>query len=346
MTQFLSSKQVGVVIRRVVKGAGASCAVAFWGDGQDGGLFQGGMPYDARVICDVTIGGTNPRELTRLGAPENLKLRHIPRLHAKVYLSERGVVVGSANASENGLGTAANGGLVEACVFHPPGSEVHRQAKLWFKRLWERSLPVDDDALDDAILSWSRRPGPGRGVKKPNPASVLETLLSAPERFRGVGVVFCSGRTSLEVRDEAAQAVIDDDDKRPRTNLDEAERARVQRWPQGDVFSDWSPEDIKAWPGEFICAHLNRRGRIAYWFYERVHTTVVADENGHNTRGMVLATRPAGLKKRLGFLRSERELSEIDQQQLQHVMAALSDEGHRLFENVNLIADFISNMGT
>jgi hypothetical protein len=280
MTQFLTSKQVGVVIRRVVKGAGACCAVAFWGDGYDGGLFQGGMPYDARVICDVTMGGTNPKELGRLGAPDNPRLRHIPRLHAKVYLSDRGVVVGSANASENGLGAAANGGLVEACVFHPPGDEVYQQAASWFKRRWERSFPVDDDALDDARASWSRRPGSSRAMKKPNPDSVLDTLLSAPERFRGVGVVFGSGRTSLEVRDEAAQAVIDDDDKRPRTNLDETERARVQKWPQRDVFSDWSPEDINAWPRQFICAHLNRRGRIAYWFYERVHTTVVEDEDG------------------------------------------------------------------
>ncbi len=346
MTQFLSSKQVGAAVRRVVKGANARCAVAFWGDDQDGVLFERGLPYGAKVICDVTIGGTNPRELLRLGAPDNPKLRHLPRLHAKVYLSDRGVIIGSANASKNGLGTAADGGLVEACVFHPPGDEVHQQAARWFERLWKRSLQVDDDALDDAKLSWGRRPRPGKRARKPDPASVLDTLLSDPERFRGVGVVFCGGKTSPQVRDEAAQGVIEDDHERPTASLDEIERARVANWPTGNVFSEWKSDDINAWPRTFICAHQNRLGRMNYWFYHREHTTVLEDDSGEKTRGMVLAALSKTLRKTLGFERPERELAQIDQQKLQQVMAALGEEGHRLFENVGLMADFISGIET
>lgn len=47
---------------------------------------------------------TTQAALIALGAPHNERLLHLDGLHAKVYLSRRGAVVCSANASSNGIG--------------------------------------------------------------------------------------------------------------------------------------------------------------------------------------------------------------------------------------------------
>lgn len=72
------------------------------------------------------MGGTNPSELEALGAPKNKNLRHLPGLHAKVYLSHDGLITGSANASNNGIGFIEVARLLEAGTFHPPESETWR----------------------------------------------------------------------------------------------------------------------------------------------------------------------------------------------------------------------------
>ncbi len=50
------------------------------------------------------MGGSNPKELRALGAPDNRRIKHLRGLHAKVYLSNKGLITNSANASNNGIG--------------------------------------------------------------------------------------------------------------------------------------------------------------------------------------------------------------------------------------------------
>jgi hypothetical protein len=152
MAMFLDDAQLGPAIRRLTEGAGLRFAVAFWGEGAARALFAGSRPpADARLICDVSMGGSNPRELEALGAPSNANLRYLTGLHAKVYLSDQGLITGSSNASDNGIGFLHVARLVEAGSFHPPSSEACDQASGWFEHVWDRSSQIDVAALE---LSW------------------------------------------------------------------------------------------------------------------------------------------------------------------------------------------------
>ena len=81
----------------------------------------------------MTRGGTSPKALVALGATKNKQLRHVPDLHAKVYISDRGVVVGSANASSNGIGFDADPGLIEAGMLLRPDDAGFAEAAAWFE---------------------------------------------------------------------------------------------------------------------------------------------------------------------------------------------------------------------
>jgi hypothetical protein len=84
-------------------------AVAYWGSGS----FKWFERFDAEslaskdvvIVCDLMSGACNPDEIERLqktlGKPG---VRTRDRLHAKVWLTDRGAIVGSSNVSANGLG--------------------------------------------------------------------------------------------------------------------------------------------------------------------------------------------------------------------------------------------------
>ncbi|MBK5927474.1 hypothetical protein [Rhodobaculum claviforme] len=113
---------------------------------------------DLRIICDIGMGGTNPEALITLGAPRRDGLRHCSNMHAKVYLSDAGLVMGSANASANGIGLNADAaGLTEAGTFSTAHSPAWEAAATWFENLWTRAAAVDADAMDRAWKSWRLR---------------------------------------------------------------------------------------------------------------------------------------------------------------------------------------------
>ena len=70
MPRFLDHKQLGQQIRKLLKGSGVRCAVAFWGDGATASLFASPPPPDARIICEIAM---DPR-LSGLGVERESKL--------------------------------------------------------------------------------------------------------------------------------------------------------------------------------------------------------------------------------------------------------------------------------
>lgn len=342
MTKFLDDKELGPAIRELIKGADLRCAVAFWGDGAVKSLFQQGrVPADARLICDIFMGGTNPRELEALGAPTNVGLAHIRGLHAKVYLSDRGLIVGSANASNNGIGFLDVAGLVEAGTFHEVGSDAYSGASDWFNATWNRSRLIGPDELELARAAWRRRKASTRAAPSPaaDPKSLLQSVLAAPSSFRGVGFVFSSGTSTAAHRKEGADAMVVEDDDRDNPLLSKQSRKALREWPLGNLFSDWSAEDISAWPLRFVCAHQGSRGGIGYWFYERTHPVMVDDD-----RGNVFATKAVGLRRELGFQHGGKAMAATDSDRLRAIFEAVEQEGHRMFENGDRLAEFIADL--
>lgn len=340
---FLDDHKLGPAIADLMKGAELRCAVAFWGNGAALKLFQNGRPpANARIVCELAMGGSNPEELRALGAPSNKRIKHLRGLHAKVYLSDQGLITCSANASNNGIGFLETPGLVEAGTFHPPKTDAYHAASRWFEDIWRRAETVNEPALDRAQRAWARRSA-GNDPLPPerplNPASLLDTVIANPSRFRGVGFVFTTTNATIRERDETVERVLEEDQERPLPLLSNNDRNALEQWPVGDVFSNWLPEEISAWPKRFVCVHRGTRRRLLYVFYERVHTVVLEGE-----RGMVLARRAGNLRRSLGFGGSAQAMAKVDDEKASSIFAYVEKSGHQLYENGEELARLIATI--
>ena len=342
-SRFLSGAELGAAIAEVAAGDDPRCAVAFWGTGASAHLFPQQGFRKVRILCDLSQGGTNPDELILLGAPSNKALRQVERLHAKVYLSKRGAIIGSANASDNGIGFAGASGLIEAGILVEPDSESFKAAGIWFEGLWEKSRKIGPEALAAAEASWNARP-PGWGpTRRPIPTdapSLLHVVAADPERFRGTGFAFTTGAARMDDLAEAARELVRRDDIRSEPLLSSRDRERIDTWPRGDLFTGWSKTDLAAWPKEFVCIH-RPAARASYHYYRRVHDVFLEPE-----RGVVFAERPAGLRAELGFRHGSAAMLATDAPLLDRIFDHLEQRGeyHRLCENGERLARLIAEV--
>lgn len=248
---FLAEAELSKCIRQVAKGADGCFAVAFWGDGAVEELF--GKPsklrQSARIICDIGLGGTNPKELEKLGAPRSKKVRFLKGLHSKIYLSAEGAVIGSANASDNGIGFLSEAGkLVEAGVFCATREASYDDASRWFEELWKRSKQVDAAALKIAKqLFKSRMSAAMRGGFAPLPSkrsqSVLDLAVSTPAIFGECGFVVSN---TLVPKKTQLENIARDSAEMPEFELSEYMQ-----------FDGWGEDCFRRWPDEFVSIFLS-----------------------------------------------------------------------------------------
>ncbi|HLW90446.1 MAG TPA: phospholipase D family protein [Roseiarcus sp.] len=119
MIEFLTKREIAEKVRSSAKSAPElAFAVAYWGDGAAAELRLNGIRKPLRILCDLWSGACNPKELGVLLELPNVELRWFDHLHAKIFWTPACAVVGSANASTNGLGQEGKetSGLVEAAL--------------------------------------------------------------------------------------------------------------------------------------------------------------------------------------------------------------------------------------
>lgn len=351
MARFLDDRQVGKAIREIVAGQNVRCAVAFWGDGALNALFgTKRRARKARIICDLTMGGTNPEELVLLGAPHNPDLMHVRGLHAKIYLSDRGLVVASANASNRGIGFVETATLTECGTLHRPGTHPYRDAGKWFKRLWEKKAQrVDQKSLDDARRAWARRPRhgePGASISRAG-STLLRRIAADPITYRGIGVVFTTGDADQKDVDEASATTIAADDALPQPKLSANDRARLRNWNKAHLFTGWSDAEASAWPRMFLCAHRGVRGAVRYWCYEHF-----ADARLEPDDWSVFASPSKDVRERIGAAAQHRESAKPEDELLARIFYLLDAEAakdgdapHRLCESPVHLAQLMRSIG-
>lgn len=337
MAQFLDHKQVRNAVQAVAAGYNVRCAVAFWGDGALKAIFGSKKRASkARVICDLSMGGTNPEELALLGAPGNPRLKHLKGLHAKLYLSSAGMVVTSANASNRGIGFIEPATLIECGTFHRPNTDSFRKGAEWFEMIWEKADKVDPEALTAASAAWARRPRHSGFNGTPStdaPNTLLRKIAADPKRYRGIGVVFSSGEADPEDVEQAAKAAIKLEGKSRKPKLNKNEISRLPSWPNGNLFNNWSDADANAWPKLFLCVYRGPRGAVSYWCYSRFFE-VRLDQDECS----IFAEQSPELRSRLGLTgtprRSASAESELLDQIFKHLDAAAGPDelGYRLCE--------------
>lgn len=180
--EFLEGGAVAERAARLLRDAkAAKLAIAYWGRGGTKLLGLDPKNRDVRVICCLNGGKSDPDEIGRFGA----RARQNDRLHAKVIWTPEGAIVGSANASSNGLPSEeeAAKGLIEAGV-HISDPATLASIAAWFDRQYaaaRRIVPADLDAAADA-----RRRAIWLSGKRPRKPSLMEAFRSGwPEEFRG-----------------------------------------------------------------------------------------------------------------------------------------------------------------
>jgi hypothetical protein len=156
-------------------------AVAYWGAGAVERLgVEGVGTEDVEVVCDVRSGGSNPTEVERLrDILGEKRVMTCDRLHAKVWITDLGAVIGSSNASANGLGHESDEtiGLIEANIFVDDAS-----ALAVLERWFEQTVKPESRAVTAADLERARQLRKARRRDRPVPdaRSVFEALQVDP----------------------------------------------------------------------------------------------------------------------------------------------------------------------
>ena len=139
-----------------------SMAVAFWGAGSTS-IFEGHDGKPLRIICNLALGGTNPAVICELQDRENTEVRQLDNLHAKLVLTKKAMIVGSANISRNGLGSKDKAAKLRELGIVSQDVEQLRAARALFDDLWKNeSRKIYGPDLRAAQTAWE-----GRRDKRP-----------------------------------------------------------------------------------------------------------------------------------------------------------------------------------
>ncbi|CAO4135273.1 phospholipase D-like domain-containing protein [Methylorubrum extorquens] len=121
----------------------ASLGIAFWGSGALKGLGLDRRPagVGTRILCDLFSGACNPGEIKKL-LDAGCEIRTLDDFHSKLSVVGDVAIVGSSNASSNGLGFegARAAGNVEANALITEPTFV-AEALQRFNLSWERAPP-------------------------------------------------------------------------------------------------------------------------------------------------------------------------------------------------------------
>lgn len=157
-------------------------AVAFWGSGalEELGLGNRG---DVHILLELSAGATNPREVQKLMRKFPRRVRMLDRLHAKAWIADSGVLIGSANASANGLGFEGE----ESDHWRELGMtsndpKIITQSQAWFDKQWKQSRPITPADLDAAKQLWARRRAARPELNEPK-GHLLDAAAASPSDF-------------------------------------------------------------------------------------------------------------------------------------------------------------------
>lgn len=205
-TEFISGDKNTDAIEKIFKTKGPlKCAVAFWG--KKAWELLKDSKQEIKIICNLESGATNPFLIKELQNKENIKLRTQHNLHAKVYFSNHQAIIGSSNASANGLSLedAEVTGYIEASVT-TNDEKIIASINSWFKELWKNASEIDDGLLEESRKKWKNRRNnrPCRENPRMATQSLLASLRDHPEIFQDRNIYFALYREFCS--DEAEEA--------------------------------------------------------------------------------------------------------------------------------------------
>lgn len=228
---FLDGSAAQTHLRRMVSQSNSiRIAVAFWGQPapETLGLLANQKPTE--VICNLKMGGTNPEAIIAL-QQAGIDVLQSDCLHGKVYLFDTEAIVGSSNASANGLSLQGKelGGWSEANILITESATLAAISE-WFDKLPRRKIEVAD--LIAAKDAWSRRRRAGLDKLPPSKSSLIEDLSRDPKPFKGRRIFVCFYSEGLSSAGEKSLKLAKQRDLNSPESVDGFE------WPELPDFAD------------------------------------------------------------------------------------------------------------
>lgn len=157
MELITQNSQTKELIESLMKeAADIKLAVAFWGKGANESIKKV-KNKKLKIICNLESGATNPYEIIKIGKLIGFKnIRSIKNLHAKTYLTNNKMILGSSNFSANGLSLEGDetNKLIEANIL-VENRIVIKQAESWFNSLWNKAKKIDQNYCHKYIPKWA-----------------------------------------------------------------------------------------------------------------------------------------------------------------------------------------------
>ena len=156
-------------------------AVAFWGKGAPKMLGLS-KRRTARILCNLTSGACNPKVINDLGIDHDVMSHR--RLHGKVYWTPDKAVVGSSNASMNGLVPTGDdfSGWHEANIVVTDQKTLDA-LEIWFEDLWSEAEDITPELLAEARAKIKARQKQSRTNLVPG-TSILAAAMKDPAAFQ------------------------------------------------------------------------------------------------------------------------------------------------------------------
>jgi hypothetical protein len=178
--KFLAGDSYSDKLHLMLRAPGAlQAAVAFWGKGAEKLIAKrAGQP--AQILCNLQSGACNPYVIKKLKGMKasGILVKTSPHLHAKVVITEKAALIGSANISANGLSLEGAQAAWDEAGLYTEASQPRQAAIAWFKQQWEDAEEPDDAMIEAAAKKWRER-----GGGTPSPGTPIADL--DPEQLRG-----------------------------------------------------------------------------------------------------------------------------------------------------------------
>ncbi|WP_168193475.1 phospholipase D family protein [Bradyrhizobium sp. NAS96.2] len=263
---------------------------------------------NVEVICNLESGGCNPYAIEEL-LKAGFEVRSHRRLHAKIYIFNERVIIGSSNVSSNGLMETISEakGWVEANVLSDERLLVDRARSL-FRQLWTKKptkvVELDSEFLADAKNAWDSRPHVG-------PTTTAKTLLAAckewPQLFASVFLAIYTEDLSPKANEKMRALKTTNAAKKP---LDVADLQKA--W--GYQF----PINPGSWIVDFDCRR--KKGKI--WGCARVQNpATILNVAGEDNLVIAIrgSVRPAGSDRAYKLGAREKALLEANSETLREL---------------------------
>jgi len=155
LNEFAALREIKTMLAETDR---AKLAVAFWGAGAIERLELNRSGLNLEILCNLDSGACNPEELRKMLDHPGITLKSHPSLHAKVWWTSTAAIVGSSNASTNGLALECEAGN----GWHEANVRINDTRALdgiciWFDDLFKAGYRIKLADLDHAQTLWNAR---------------------------------------------------------------------------------------------------------------------------------------------------------------------------------------------